>query len=205
MAVEVDPELKAQLDRIDIIIDNKRTGNRIEFHTQDTPRWIVGSGGQLRPNTDGSSDLGTSTESIGSSWATLNNSTTNAQTMNRNSSTKRIQYNGSSRRWKANEATWDIDFLAALRGLQPKSYLYGDDANPNVGLIAEDVEPVLPEVISAWDNVPVLDGIAKRPSDRAMGLVGDRGPIGYSEQMMITFLIGACKELDVKVTALEAA
>jgi len=88
----------------------------------------------------------------------------------------------SSRRWKT-----DIqpipDALEKIRQLRGVSYVWKEDGKHNIGLIAEEVAEVIPEVISFEDNGK------------------DARAIDYSR--LVAVLIEAVKEQQNKIAALE--
>jgi len=94
--------------------------------------------------------------------------------------------------------------LNEVRKLTPQNFFYNgfggtvDDGAPQVGLVAQQVEPVLPELVSERLHVPTDDrGLPLSESEPVVIKGVDPGKLIYA-------LLNAVKELAAKVEALEA-
>lgn len=102
--------------------------------------------------------------------------------------------NGSDRRLKENiiPITGALDKITALQGV---TYTTFNNDKPHVGLIAQDTQPVLPEVV--FETGQPMDAEGKElPGDPILG-------VAYGN--IVAVLIEAVKELSAKVDELEAA
>lgn len=174
----------------------------IRFITNGVGRWYVNATtGDLRPDTSGGADLGTSTFEVGQIFALLSSGT--GDNLEHNSSNE-IVYDTSTRRHKFDRRPWrpaSGSWLDAIDRLEPTSWnravtTFVDRENrtedprtriehrPGVGLIAENVHDVLGPIAATYED----DGRVRNYRDRAV----------------IAALVGAVQELRDEVNALRS-
>ncbi len=95
------------------------------------------------------------------------------------------------------------DSLAKVMALQGVSFNLrsGPNKRPQIGLIAQDVLPIVPEVVATYEPVPN----PMAPEDEALPVPVGETLMALNYSMLIPLLIEAVKELTDRVGALEAA
>ena len=126
----------------------------ITFTTNGSAKWSIGSGGDLLPSTDGSGgagfDIGSASYEVDKFYGYtiyFSNSASTTGTDLIVTASGQIAKKSSSIQYKDNvkELVFDSSKLDVLR---PVSYDYKLDDAPDIGLIAEEVDEVLPELIN---------------------------------------------------------
>lgn len=180
----------------------------VEIGTNNTRRWIFNATtGDFRPNTNASSDIGTSSFGVGKIFADLSDDTTGDHAVLIDVGLGELVYNSSTARFKDNIIPWDTglsgSWTDAVKAFSPKSWnktrthfvdrQKRNDQNPqtrdvtsrDVGLIAEDV----------------LVGLG----EDAISRDGDGEVVNYKDRAVLSALVGAVGELNSRLAALEAA
>ena len=99
-----------------------------------------------------------------------------------NTSTKQLTYDTSSARYKDNIRNSQYGLTDVLK-LRSTQFEYKDTGRSDVGLVAEEVYPIIPELV---------------------GITEDGLPDSVSYDRMVSVLVKAIQELNLKVEALEA-
>ena len=126
----------------------------ITFTTNGSAKWSIGSGGDLLPSTDGSGgagfDIGSASYEVDKFYGYtiyFSNSASTTGTDLIVTASGQIAKKSSSIQYKDNVKELVFD-SSKLDGLRPVSYDYKLDDAPDIGLIAEEVDEVLPELIN---------------------------------------------------------
>lgn len=178
------------------------TSNAILFYTDNAARWqINATTGDLRPNTAGSADLGTSTFEVGQIFALLSSGT--GDNLEHNASNE-IVFDTSTRRHKFNRRPWRLEkwtWVEAINQLQPTewnravtTFVNREDRTkdprtriehrPGNGLIAENVHEVLGPLAATYEE----DGVTVR---------------NFRDRSVIAALVGAVQELSAEIAELK--
>jgi hypothetical protein len=194
----------------DMRIGAEGTGNLI-FRAGAANAWQINqSTGDLRPVSAGAGDVGTATNYGGTIHASLTDSTTNANAMNKNSSTHRLQFDSSAIRNKQNVTPW-VPTRARSVGVAdgPVDVDTGQHLVPHTKTGGADgfvdgLRRIAPHTyLHGFDENPDVGLIADHIEIEFPEVVvydENLAVANYREKSMIAVLVGAIRELDQRLT-----